>query len=100
MEGIEHDLDKMRGYLKRGPDTPVEWISTKRTWSSQSEMMSEESNITKPLKEMKEWNGMNRGKRDLERVCLQQMLERSCWIINNERISLMWAYGRHVKIMR
>ena len=48
MEGIEHDLDKMRGYLKRGHDTPVEWISTKRTWSSQSEMMSEESNITMP----------------------------------------------------
>ncbi|XBI71711.1 hypothetical protein VPH35_065859 [Triticum aestivum] len=44
--GIEHELDKMKGYLKRGHDTPVEWISTKRTWSSQSEMMSEESNIT------------------------------------------------------
>ena len=50
MEGIE--LDKMRGYLKRGHDTPVEWISTKRTWSSQSEMMSEESNITMPPEQM------------------------------------------------
>ena len=25
------------------------------------------------------------------------MLERSCWIINNERISLKWAYGKHLK---
>ena len=28
------------------------------------------------------------------------MLERSCWIINNERIRLSWAYGKHLKIMR
>ena len=41
----------------------------------------------------------NAGKQDLERARLQQMLERSCWIINNERISLMWAYTRHLKIM-
>ena len=56
-------------------------------------MMREESNNTTPPEEMKELNGMNGGKQDLERACLQQMLERSCWIINNERISLMWAYG-------
>ena len=53
-----------------------------------------------PPEEMKEWNGMNGGKQDLERARLQQMLERSCWIINNERISLIWAYGIHLKIMR
>ena len=40
---------------------------------------------------MKEWNGMNGGKQDLEGACLQEMLEQSCWIINNERISLLWA---------
>ena len=41
-----------------------------------------------PPEEMKEWNGMNGGKQDLERARLQEMLERSCWIINNEKISL------------
>ena len=41
---------------------------------------------------------MNEGKQDLERVRLQQMLEQSCWIINNERISLIWAYGIDLKI--
>ena len=49
--------------------------------------------------ERMEWNE-RRKKQDLGRAHLQQMLERSCWIINNERISLMWAYGRHLKIMR
>ena len=38
--------------MKRGHDTPVEWVSTKRTWSSQSEMMSEKSNITMPPEEI------------------------------------------------
>ena len=61
-------------------------------------MTKEESNMTKPPEEMKEWNGMNGGKQDLERARLQQILEQSCWINNNERISLMWAYGRHLKI--
>ena len=37
--------------LKRKHNTPVKWISTKRTRSSQSEMMSEESNIAFPPKE-------------------------------------------------
>ena len=37
--------------LKRGHDTPVKWISTKRTQSSQFKMMSEESNITKPTEQ-------------------------------------------------
>ena len=63
-------------------------------------MMREWSNITMPPEEMKELNGINGGKQDLERARFQQMLEWSCWIINNERISLMWAYGRHLKIMR
>ena len=31
-----------------------------------------------PPEEMKEWNGMNEGKQDLERARLQEMLERSC----------------------
>ena len=48
MERIEHELDKMRRNLKIGHDTPVKRISTKRTRSSQFEMMSEESNITMP----------------------------------------------------
>ena len=63
-------------------------------------MMIEKSNITKPPEEMKEWNGMDGGKQDLERARLQQMLERSCWIIDNERISFKWPYGKHLKIMR
>ena len=53
-----------------------------------------------PPEEMKEWNGMNGGKQDRGRARLQQMLERSCWIINNEKISLVWSYGTHLKIMR
>ena len=51
MEGIEQYLDKMRGYLKRGHDAPVEWISTKRARSSPFEMMREKSNITMPPEE-------------------------------------------------
>ena len=62
--------------------------------------MSEEHNITMPPEEMKEWNGMNRGKQGLESARLQQMLERICWINNNERIRLLWAYGKHLKTMR
>ena len=63
-------------------------------------MMIEKGNITMPPEEMKKWNGMSGGRQDLERARLQQMLEWSCWIINNERISLLWAYGKHLKIMR
>ena len=92
-------LDKMKE-LEWEHNTLVKWISTKRTRSSPFEMMREKSNITKPPEEMKEWNWMNGGKQDLDIAHLQQKLERSCWIINNERISLMWAYGRHLKIMR
>ena len=62
--------------------------------------MGEEHNITMPLEEMKKWNGMNGGKLDLERARLQEKLEWSCWINNNERISLLWAYGKHLKTMR
>ena len=58
------------------------------------------SNITMPPEEMKEWNGMNGGKQDLGRARLQQMLERSCCINNNERISLLWAYGKQLEILR
>ena len=65
--------------------TPVKWISMKRTWSSQFEMMRKESNNTMPPEEMKEWNGMNEGKQDLEGARLQQMLERSCRKIHNEK---------------
>ena len=53
-----------------------------------------------PPEQKKEWNGLNEAKQDLERAILQQMLEWSCWIINNERLSLMWTYGRHPKTMR
>ena len=63
-------------------------------------MMTKESNITMPLEEMKEMNLLNGGKQDLKRALLHEMLERSCWIINNERISLLWPYGKHLKIMR
>ena len=37
-----------------------------------------------PPEEMKEWNGMNDEKQDLEGARLQQMVERSCWKTNNE----------------
>ena len=43
--GRRKKLDKMRE-LEWKHDTPVKWISKKRTRSSQFEMMSEESNIT------------------------------------------------------
>ena len=51
-----------------------------------------------PPEEMKELNGMNEGKQDLERERLQQMLERSCWIINNEKDKLevgLWKTSRN-----
>jgi len=43
-------------------------ISMNKTRSSQLEMMREERNNTMPPEEMKEWNGMNGGKQDLERA--------------------------------
>ena len=50
--------------------------------------------------EMQEWNGMNGGKQDLERARLQQMLERSCWIINNEKHKLDMVLWNTSQIMR
>ena len=42
----------VQGTIKINYDnTPVKWISTKRTRSSQFEMMSEKSNITMPSEE-------------------------------------------------
>ena len=75
--------------------------SMKRTQSSQLEMMREESNMTMPWEEMKEWNGMNGGKQDLERARLQQMLERSCWINNNEKSKLvvgLWKTSQNLEV--
>ena len=53
-----------------------------------------------PPEEMKEMNLLNGGKQDLKRARLHEMLEQSCWIISNERISLLWPYGKHLKTMR
>ena len=50
--------------------------------------------------EMKEWNGMNGGKQDLERARLQQMLERSCWKTNNEKNKLDMVLWNTSQIMR
>ena len=36
----------------------------------------------------------------LKEHAYEEKVEWSCWIINNERISLLWAYGKHLKIMR
>ena len=44
-------LDKMKELEKRARHSGWKWISTKRTRSSQTEKMSEESNITMPLEE-------------------------------------------------
>ena len=42
---------------------------------------------------------MNEGKQDLEGARLRQMLERSCCKkTNNERISLIWSCGVHLKL--
>ena len=49
-------------------------------------MMGEEHNITMPPEEMKEWNGMNGGKQDLERTRIQQMME--LLKTNNEKNNL------------
>ena len=51
-------------------------------------MMVEECNITMPPEEMKEMNLLNGGKQDLKRARLRKMLERGCWIINNEKDKL------------
>ena len=53
-----------------------------------------------PPEEMKEWNGMNEGKQDLERARLQQMLERSCWKTNNEKNKLDMVLWNTSQIMR
>ena len=63
--------------------------------------MGEESNITMPPEEMKEWNGKNGGKLDLERARLQEMLERNCWIIHNEKHKLvvgLWKTSRDYEV--
>ena len=52
-------------------------------------MKGEEHNITMLPEEMKERNGMNEGKLVLESTRLQEMLERSNWIINNETNKLV-----------
>ena len=54
-----------------------------------------------PLEEMKEWNGTNGGKQDLERARLQQMLEQNSWIINNERNKLvvgLWNTSQNYEV--
>ena len=49
---------------------------------------------------MKEWNGMNGGKQDLERACLQEMLERSCWKTNNKNDKVDMVLWNTTQIMR
>ena len=64
-------------------------------------MIGEEHNITMPPEEMKEWNGMDGGEQDLKRACLQQMLEWSCWIINNEKHKLdmvLWNTSQNYEV--
>ena len=53
-----------------------------------------------PPEEMKEWNGMDGGEQDLERACLQQMLERSCWKTHNEKNKLDMVLWNTSRIMR
>ena len=110
MEGIEHDLDKMRGHLKRGYDTPVKRISTKRTWSWQSEMMSEESNIIMPQeRKNRSWIvGKERIEKKMttsapnelgihpSKKVITELLEKP----TTKRVSLLWAYGKHLITMR
>ena len=49
------------------------------------------------------WKEKNRGEeRQLSQIKLkehayEEKVERSCWIINNESISLMWANERHLE---
>ena len=49
MEGNEHELDKMRGYLKRGRDTPVKMDKhEKNKVLTRTRRRFEESNNTMP----------------------------------------------------
>ena len=55
MEGIE--LDKMGGYLKRGHNTPVKRIGTKKKHDpDRTKRWVEESNIRKPPELLNERN--------------------------------------------
>ena len=47
-----------------------------------------------------EWNGMNKGKQDLEGARLQQKLERSCWKTNNKKNKLNMFLWNTSRIMR
>ena len=60
----------------------------------------EESNITMPLEQKKEWNGMNEGKQDLERARLQQKLGWSCWKTTNEKNKVDMVLWNTSQIMR
>ena len=54
-----------------------------------------------PPEEMKERNGMNIGKQDLERAPLQQMLERSCSIINSQKNKVvvgLWRTSQNYEV--
>ena len=42
---------------------------------------------------------MNGGKLDLERERLQEMLEQSCWIINNEKNKLVVGLWKHLNTL-
>ena len=44
---------------------------------------------------------MNEGKQDLERARLHQKLERSCWVINNEKDKLdmdLWNTSQYYEV--
>ena len=61
----------------------------------------EDSTITMPLEQKKEWNGMNEVKQDLEGARLQQQLEQSCWKTNNEKSKLvvgLWKTSRNLEV--
>ena len=77
-------MDKPR--KEHDPDKARRWV--------------EESNITRPSEQKKEWYGLNEGKQDLERARLQQLLERSCWKINNEKNKLDMVLWNTSQIMR
>ena len=66
-----------------------------------NKMILDEINNTLLPEGIKEWNGMNGGKQDLQRAHLQEMLERSCWIINNERSRLvvgLWNTSQNYEV--
>ena len=96
---------------QKGQNTLYKRISTKITRSSQLEMMREERNITMPPLERKNRSwivGKERIEKKMTTSATNELGKHPCKeelnvVVGKSRTkstSLLWAYGKHLKMMR